>query len=161
FTRKLINKTLWLIGMMLLTVSSRVLAQRPSVAALKISGSIPLDGTLDDPRWREAQVIKLVQQATRPGVATPYVTEVRVLVSSDAIYFGFFCHDPNPKAIAMHTMVRDGNQSGDDSVAVVLDTYGDHRTGYYFQINAAGARVDGLIDHPEDVSLDWDGIWDA
>ena len=31
----------------------------------------------------------------------------------------------------------------------------------FFQINAAGARVDGLIDNPESASLDWDGIWDA
>src|SRR5437588_470476 len=57
--------------------------------------------------------------------------------------------------------VRDGDQSGDDSVSIVLDTYGDRRTGYYFQINAAGARVDGLIDNPQSASLDWDGIWDA
>src|SRR5262249_41743469 len=50
---------------------------------------------------------------------------------------------------------------GDDTVAVVLDTYGDRRTGYFFQINAAGARNDGLISKAEDVSLDWDGVWDA
>jgi hypothetical protein len=43
----------------------------------------------------------------------------------------------------------------------VLDTYGDRRTGYFFQINAAGTRVDGLISNPESASLDWDGIWDA
>src|SRR5262249_21563892 len=158
---KLIHKKVSLVGILLLALSGRALAETPSAAALKISGSITLDGKLDEPQWREAPVIKLVQQAPHPGAATPYATEVRVLVSSDAIYFGFFCHDPNPKAIAMHTMVRDGDQTGDDSIAVVLDTYGDHRTGYYFQINAAGARVDGLIDRPESVSLDWDGIWDA
>jgi hypothetical protein len=49
-------------------------------------------------------------------------------------------------------MRRDGDQSGDDTVSIVLDTYGDHRTGYFFQINAAGARVDGLIDDPQNIS---------
>jgi hypothetical protein len=83
---------------------------------------------------------------TRPGQPTPYKTEVRILTSNDALYFGIVCHDPKPQAIAIHTQRRDGDQSGDDSVAVVLDTYGDRRTGYFFQINAAGARVDGLID---------------
>ncbi|HET9839452.1 MAG TPA: DUF5916 domain-containing protein [Candidatus Angelobacter sp.] len=158
---KFVYRTVSLAGGVLLMMSSAAVAETPSVAALKISSSITLDGKLDEPQWREAPVITLVQQAPHPGAPTPYKTEVRVLVSSDAIYFGFICYDPHPEAIAMHTMVRDGNQSGDDSLSLVLDTYGDHRTGYYFQINASGARADGLIDHPESVSLDWDGIWDA
>jgi Domain of unknown function (DUF5916) len=158
---KLVNRIGSIAGVLLLAAGLPALAETPSLAALKISGSITLDGKLDEPQWREAPVITLVQQAPHPGAATPYRTEVRVLVSSDAVYFGFICRDPHPEAIAMHTMIRDGDQSGDDSLAVVLDTYGDHRTGYYFQINAAGARVDGLIDRPEEASLDWDGIWDA
>jgi Domain of unknown function (DUF5916) len=154
------SRTVLLLGV-LVTVHGLLLAETPSITARRISSPITLDGKLNEPEWQDAQVIKLVQQAPHSGAETPYVTEVRVLVGSDAIYFGVLCHDPNPKAIAMHTMVRDGDQSGDDSIAIVLDTYGDRRTGYYFQINAAGARVDGLIDRPEGVSLDWDGIWDA
>lgn len=136
-------------------------APRSTVSAGKVSGAITLDGKLDEPAWREAQSFTLTQQSPRPGQPTPYATEVRVLVAKDAVYFGFICHDPKPEAIAIHNMRRDGDQSGDDSVAIVLDTFGDHRTGYYFQINAAGARVDGLIDNPESASLDWDGIWEA
>lgn len=105
--------------------------------------------------------MRLMQQSPRPREETPFVTDVRVLITQDALYFGFVCHDPHPKRIAIHTMQRDGDQEGDDSVAIVLDTYGDHRTGYFFQVNAAGSRVDGLIDNPQSVSLDWDGIWDA
>jgi len=51
--------------------------------------------------------------------------------------------------------------TGDDTVSIVLDTYGDHRTGYFLKINAAGARADGLISDPQSASLDWDGIWDV
>ncbi|HEX7288064.1 MAG TPA: DUF5916 domain-containing protein [Candidatus Angelobacter sp.] len=133
----------------------------PAASASRISGPIKLDGKLDDPAWREAQSFRLTQQSPHPGQETPYETEVRVLVANDAIYFGFVCRDPKPAAIAVHTMVRDGDQTGDDTVAIVLDTFGDHRTGYYFQVNAGGARVDGLIDNPESASLDWDGIWEA
>ncbi len=136
-------------------------ADVPSTSAARITGSITLDGKLDEPVWREAPVITLAQQSPNPGQPQPYTTEVRVLASDEALYFGFTCHDPGPQAIAIHTMRRDGDESGDDTVAIVLDTYGDRRTGYFFQINAAGARVDGLIDNPESVSLDWDGIWDA
>jgi hypothetical protein len=31
--------------------------------------------------------------------------------------------------------------TGDDTVSIVVDTYGDRRTGYFFQINSAGART--------------------
>jgi hypothetical protein len=58
-------------------------------------------------------------------------------------------------------MQCDGDVEGDDTIAVVLDTYGDRRMGYLLGINAAGAGVDGLICAPEYPSLDQDGIWDA
>src|SRR5438132_5627949 len=123
--------------------------------------SITLDGRLNEPAWRDAPVMKLVQQAPKPGQPTPYRPESRAIGTSDRIYFGFTCKDPDPRRNAIPTMRRDGDMTGDDTVSIVLDTYGDHRTGYFFQINAAGARVDGLISRSESVSLDWDGIWDA
>src|SRR5205809_939372 len=55
--------------------------------------SITLDGRLDEPVWRNTPVIKLVQQAPKPGEQTVYDTEVRVIVASDRIYFGFQCKD--------------------------------------------------------------------
>src|SRR5438105_6450991 len=90
--------------------------------------SITLDGRLNEPAWRDAPVMKLVQQAPKPGQPTPYETEVRAIVTSDRIYFGFTCKDPDPRRIAIHTMRRDGDMTGDDTVSIVLDTYGlsDH-----------------------------------
>src|SRR5262249_46475524 len=126
----------------------------PTVQAVSTTASITLDGHLDEPEWRDAPVLRLTQQAPRPGGPTPYQTEVRVIVSGDNLYFGFICKDPNPRAIAVHTMQRDGDMTGDDTVSIVLDTFGDRRTGYFFQINAAGARADGLISRSESASLD-------
>src|SRR3954469_5377814 len=125
------------------------------------SASITLDGLLNEPAWRDAPVLNLTQQSPKPGQPTLYETQVQVIVTHARIYFGFTCQDPDPRHIAIHTMRRDGELKGDDTVSIVLDTYGDRRTGYFFQINAAGTRVDGLISTAESVSLDWDGIWDA
>jgi len=116
---------------------------------------------LNEPDWQDADPMILTQQAPIPWASSPYPTEVRVLLYHDALIFGFKCHDPNPKAIQTHTLTRDGAQFGDDTVTVILDTFGDKRTAYYFQINEAGARLDGLISGPSDLSTDWDGIWDA
>jgi hypothetical protein len=123
---------------------------------------IQLDGRLEEADWRHAGTsAELTQQSPHPGQPTPFKTVVRVLIVKDTLYFGFECADPEPRKIAIHTMERDGFVFGDDTVSIVLDTYGDRRTGYLFQINAAGARIDGLISGPEEPSLDWDGIWDA
>jgi Domain of unknown function (DUF5916) len=135
---------------------------RPTVHARLAIDPIDIDGKLNEPDWQKAEPMLLTQQSPHPGQSTPYVTEVRVLIYHDALIFGFKCRDPNPKAIQVHTLAQDGDQSGDDTVSIVLDTFGDRHTGYYFQINPAGGRLDGLISGPESgVSTDWDGIWNA
>jgi hypothetical protein len=137
-------------------------ASGSNLDAGRSSGSIRLDGRLDDAAWSNAiSVAELAQQSPKPRQQTPYKTVVRALVIRDNIYLGFDCIDPDPSRIAVHTMRRDGDVEGDDTVAVVLDTHGDRRTGYLFRINAAGARVDGLVAGLKEPSLDWDGIWDA
>jgi hypothetical protein len=136
-------------------------AQVPKISVTPQALTIELDGNLSEPAWALAPRVLLVQQAPRPGAPTPYTTEVSVLVSRDTIYVGFRCVDPEPNKTAIHTMRRDGDLTGDDTVSIVLDTFGDRRTGYFFRINPVATRVDGLISDPESASLDWDGIWDA
>ena len=158
------NRWQWAVCALLATatVASARSDDRPAVkVSATLSASISLDGLLNEPAWLGAPVLKLVQQAPKPGQPTPYETQVRVIVTSDRLYLEFTCKDPDPRRIAIHTMRRDGDVTGDDTVSIVLDTYGDRRTGYFFQINAAGTRVDGLISSADSVSLAWDGIWDA
>jgi hypothetical protein len=123
---------------------------------------VVVDGRLDEPGWAAAGVIAdLLQQSPVPGGPTPYRTEVRLLTDGETLYFGVRCDDPDPRRIAIHTMQKDADLTGDDSVTFVLDTFGDQRTAYFLQVNAAAARYDGLIDNQEDISPDWDGIWSA
>jgi hypothetical protein len=134
------------------------------VTAGTLEGAIHLDGVLDEPAWQRAGVIaELTQQSPKPGEPTPFRTEVRILADGENLYFGITCVDPDPSRIAVHTMQRDGNMRGDDTISIVLDTFHDHRTGYLFEVNAAGARLDGLISDPnaDNASLDWDGIWNV
>ena len=136
-------------------------AQTPRVAAGVATSPVNLDGALDEPAWQQAGVIgNLIQQSPRPGAPTPFATEVRVLVDGDTLYLGFTCFDPDPSRIAVHTMQRDGSMDGDDAVGVILDPFGDRTTGF-FLVNAAGARQDGVYTDPEEIPLDWDGIWNA
>lgn len=122
------------------------------------SGTVVVDGDLSDAHWSRATPQALAQQNPEPGGETPFTTTVRVLADTRSLYFAFECVDPQPQAIAIHTMQRDGDMEGDDFVSVVLDTFGDGRTAYLMRMNSVGARADGLVSD-RSVSLDWDGIW--
>jgi hypothetical protein len=51
---------------------------RPTVkVSTTSSASISLDGLLHEPAWRDAAVMKLVQQAPKPGQTTLYETQVQ------------------------------------------------------------------------------------
>ena len=65
-----------------------------------------LDGRLDEPVWRDAATVLLVQQSPSPGEPTPYTTEVRVVIAGDRLYFGFLCRDPALRKLAVHSMQR-------------------------------------------------------
>lgn len=159
------SKTGWsvLILLLFLALISQVAnaAVPPVISAGRVTDKIRIDGVLDEPEWNGAgNISDLTQQDPRPGVSTPFMTEVSVLVDDQNLYIGITCQDPDPGAIAIHTMQHDGNFYG-DKVALVFDTFGDQRRGYYFEVNAAGARRDGLVSGSEDFSTDWDGIWDV
>jgi hypothetical protein len=59
-------------------------------------------------------------------------------------------------------LTRDADFEADDFITVILDPFFDHRNGFYFQVNPAGARTDGQVsNNAETLSRDWDGIWSA
>jgi hypothetical protein len=119
-------------------------------------------GAPDDAQWAAAPKISLSQQDPHPGEATPYPTDVRLLVDREHLYVRIDATDPDFAHRTVHTLERDSDQSSDDHVTLVLDTFGTQRTGYVFQVNAGGARSDGLISPSSRTpSFDWDGVWDA
>jgi hypothetical protein len=140
----------------------------PSVAIGKASGPVALDGDLSRPVWRDAPAITLVQQNPHPGKPTRFKTTMRLLRDSDHIYLGVRCADPDPSRIATHTLQRDGDQSYDDNITIVLDTFAQKKLAYVFQVNAAGAMADGVISpgylNPNTgspVDYSWNGYWRA
>jgi hypothetical protein len=144
------------------TVRTEARTETPgqTMASRVAPGSVTLDGHIDEAAWDEAGVIALTQQEPRPGEPTPYVTEVRVLADGENLWFAFVNEDPAPELIAVHTLQRDDDLEDDDHVTIVLDTFGARRLGYWFQVNAGGARTDGL--NVNGITDDnWNGVWEA
>lgn len=149
----------WL--MILLLAGAPALADTQTATVGKVPpGAIALDGRLDEAAWSRAEVFVLTQQDPRPGEPTPYDTEVRIVADGQHLYFAFSNVDPDPELVAIHTLQRDDDQDADDHVTIVLDTFGARRLGYWFQVNAGGARADGLNVNGE-ADDNWNGIWNA
>lgn len=137
-------------------------AGTPTAAAAAVEG-IRVDGALDDAEWLDATPIgPLVQRDPVEGAAASETTEIRVAFDRDALYFGITCRDRTPSAIVATQLGRDADLDVDDWVVIVLDPFFDQRNGFFFFVNPAGARADGQIsNNARELSLEWDGIWDA
>jgi uncharacterized protein DUF5916/cellulose/xylan binding protein with CBM9 domain len=137
-------------------------AQRVATA-VRTTETIRLDGRLDESAWQQAPPIGVLRQREpAENVEPSEETVVRVLYNDDALYIGILSQDRSPREIVSTQLTRDANLDVDDRITVVLDPFFDHRNGFFFQINPAGARSDGQVsNNSESLSLDWDGIWDA
>src|SRR6185436_9346010 len=94
------------------------------------------------------------------------LTVVRVGQTATALYVAVESYDPEIARLAAaitqrdSITLRDGNVVQDDTVALLLDPYGDGRTAYIFRTNPLGTQEDGRIaDNGRAIDYAWDGIW--
>ncbi len=136
---------------------------------LESGPGIHMDGRLDDDAWGSAvPVSDFTQQEPVEGGQPSRLTEVRVVYDTDALYIGAKIHD-DPDGILAYQKQRDAGLNTDDRFMWILDTFMDGRTGYFFEINAAGLMGDGLLGSSGHggrgggygVNKSWNGIWEA
>ena len=137
-----------------------------SAEATRVETAPKLDGTLDDPLWRLAKPITdFRQKEPREGEAATEKTEVRILYTRHAVYFGIECFDSQPSKIIATELRRDVSQDLDDHFVILIDSSFNRRGGYVFEINPLGTQSDGLIVEEQEGSQDtefdtgWDGVW--
>ena len=136
-------------------------AERPTMAATRVDQGPTVDGDLSDRAWSQSEVgTDFMQHEPLDGVPATEQTEVRVVFTDSAIFFGITAFDANPDAIVAKEMERDSRIFQDDSILLLLDTFHDRRNAYAFETNLNGARTDTLVtDEGRDLNLEWDGIW--
>ena len=124
--------------------------------------AIRIDGRLDDNVWERAAVITDFHQMAPFEYAEPSQrTEVRVFYSTDALYVGARMYEDDPSLITANVLLQGQGLPNDDSFNIMLDPYLDRRSGFIFEINANGVRVDGIYQNVSGVDRNWEGIWQA
>ncbi len=160
----------WRAPLALLLVLSPALAahpaqdgKRPRAALPTISSPAPIiDGDLSDAAWRQAVIIdELTEVDPTEGIPADPPTNIYLARDDKALYIAFECFEPNPQAMIVQDMKRDGDMAEDESVKVVLDTFTTGKTGHFFVLSAAGGRMDALLTGKgrRSVNTSWDTAW--
>ena len=134
--------------------------------AVRVDQAPKLDGTLSDPLWESAKPVReFHQREPNEGDTATEKTEVRILYTRHAVYFGIHCYDSKPSQIVATELRRDVSQDLDDHFEILIDSSHDRRGSYVFQINPLGTQIDGLIVEEQgnssgsDFDPGWDGVW--
>ncbi len=131
----------------------------PHARAQRATGSIAIDGHLDEPDWATApKQTGFTQRFPQDGAKPQFETTFAILYDDDAVYIGVWADDPEPEHIKRLLTRRDVDSPG-DWVAVGIDSYHDRRTAYVFMLNAAGVQRDQLVFDDQGSDDSWDAVW--
>ena len=135
------------------------LAQK-SIKAVRIDTPPTIDGYVKEKVWDEAFLVnEFYQREPVEGAPASERTEMLICYDANNIYFGMRCWD-DPKKITAKEMARDVSLGKDDRVQIIIDTYLDHRNGYWFQIGPRGSIGDAIVsDNGGVLNKQWDGLW--
>jgi hypothetical protein len=137
-------------------------AQQPSIEVGHLARAPEIDGRISLEEWDGAALVNaaFVQIEPEHGLPSPFRTVVRIAQTEQALYLAFEALDPEPSRLSVTATARDAGMNGDDSVAVMLDTFSDGRTAYVFRTNALATQWDARIaDNGRTVDELWDAAW--
>jgi hypothetical protein len=145
----------------LILLGSNATAQ-PSISVIRTEKAPAIDGFVNDPEWNQAAIVSdFIQREPLTGKPVSEKTEFLFLIDRNNIYIGIRCFD-NPETITAKELARDVSLGEDDRIQVLIDTYLDGRSGYWFQIGPRGSIGDALIsENGKDFNKSWDGLWDG
>lgn len=138
--------------------------QRRTMAAVQMADTerITLDGRLDEDVWMDAvPATNFMQMDPDNGQPATEQTEVRFVYNADKLYMGVTMFDSEPDKLIYYQMGRDGFLPADDKLQWAIDTFGDGRTAYWWEMNPLGSMADALRGANNTNNRQWDGIWDA
>ncbi|HUQ19229.1 MAG TPA: DUF5916 domain-containing protein [Gemmatimonadaceae bacterium] len=136
---------------------------RPVAQAVPRTGSITVDGKLDESGWGAAKAItEFAQSQPDEGRPPSQRTEVRILYDETALYIGARMLDSlgarGVKAVlARRDQLMDGSSGlTSDKIAFVFDTYRDKNGRTWFELNPLGVKGDH-----KDGDGSYDPVWEG
>lgn len=133
------------------------------IQAHKTQIKISLDGKVAETEWDSSYFqSNFIQMEPNPGNLSAEKTAVAVQYDDKKIYVAFICYKSYPDPVIARITRRDQLEKEDDVVIVVLDTYHDSRSAFWFMTNALNSQVDMRIsDDGKSLDTNWDAGWEV
>lgn len=151
----------------LLALPSLLSAQNAPNTALhirKTTAPIALDGKLDEPAWKEAQVASnWFLNYPVDTIPSPFQTEARVTFNDDFFYVSFVCYDDESPDL-INSLRRDFEYALNDYVGINIGPFNDGLNGFFFTLTPAGVQREGIIagggsGGESAFNVTWDNKW--
>ena len=151
---------LGLIGLVLLPLGTPA-DSLYSLSAVYTASAPSIDGLVSDSVWSQAAVAEsFIQYEPQRGRASEAPTRAYLLYDEATLYVAFQLDDALPPTAQLTR--RDADLLNDDCVILVLDSFNDQQSAYYFMTNALGTQTDGRIANDgRTVDPTWDTSWQA
>lgn len=136
-------------------------SEKRRVRAVRIEGSLKVDGNLDEAEWLRAPfAADFVQIEPLQGQPPRQLTHARVLFNRNFLYVGIMAHDSvGREAIRATDFRRDFSPRSHDFIGLSFDGFNDRRNAMAFLTNAYGVQRDQLVFDDILSDLDWDALW--
>ena len=139
--------------------STRPFDPTREATAVRAQQAPTIDGRDTDPVWQIAPPItEFVEFDPEEGKAPRYRTVAKVAYDDRNFYAFVRAFDPEPETI-QRLLVRRDEWPPTDHIVLVIDSYHDHRSGFEFGVNPAGAKMDASMSNDGDEDPAWDGVW--
>lgn len=137
--------------------------QRKNITIKKISGSVKIDGVLDEQVWKDAPAAdKFVQFQPTPFKAEEKgnESEVHFLYNNLGVYVGGYMHEKQKDSIAAELAGRDGF-GNNDFLGVIFDTYEDHLNGFEYFVTPLNEQWDAKNSPTNGEDFSWNSVWQS
>jgi hypothetical protein len=128
----------------------------------RVREPIELDGRVTEQTWLGLDPLPVAM--FEPEFQAPITRTSTIRLAHDGRYLyvaGVFVDDATPTA---NSLIRD-YYAEDDLFNVIIDSFNDDETAFYFLVTPAGTRVDGAItddvEGPNWQHEEFDNVWDA
>jgi hypothetical protein len=135
---------------------------KPVIRAIAAPDGYRVDGRLDEAIYGTVSgAIDFYQQEPHEGELATEKTELWVLFDSKNLYLAFRMWDSQPERMIANEMRRDQAMDiyNNENMSVVIDTFHDQRSGYYFMSNMLGAMRDVQFQSETQSNGAWNPVW--
>jgi hypothetical protein len=117
-----------------------------------------IDGSLKDVCWSTGTWSgDYTQWIPNEGAKPSQPTLVKILFDDKNIYVAIRAFDSEPGKIIRRAGRRD--ELTGDVAGICFDSYHDHRTGFEFDMTAAGQKADAVLTNPWNGDFNWNAVW--